>query len=217
MTRRWPRPVRPSRRRRPARGGYDRRASSSFGWLLLLAAVVALAWWQWPRIRQIVRRPVPKAVSQSPAGLKALTDSVDAATRRKDWVGALHWAKAAAENGPRHPLVMRNFAAAWHNYAVGNVRGIPLQRTSLDRMRCEALSFAAAESAMSLATNDDEWNAAAMVHGNNLAYLGFPNEALATYMHVLERRQEGAAANSADFLRDRLRNPLLADPAEPQP
>jgi hypothetical protein len=215
MTRRWPRPVRPSRRRRPSRGGYGRRGSGSLGWLLLLAVVVALAWWQWPRFRQLVGRPAPKAVSSAPAGLEALTDSVDATTRRQEWAQAIHWARAAAESGPRHSLALRNLAAAWHNYAVGNEGGIPVQRTSLDRMRCEALSFAAAESAMALATNDDEWTAAAMVHGNNLTYLGFPIEALAAYMHVLERRQESAAASHAVFLRDRLRNPLLSDPAGP--
>jgi hypothetical protein len=147
---------------------------------------------------------------------QALVDSVGAATATGRWDLALGWAQRLARIDPRHPLVIRDLSVTWHNYAVGDRwrQVVPRAglRTSLERMACESLAFALADSAERLAADPDAWTEAATWHGQLLETLGLPADALEQYHRVLrERPGSRTVAGRAYWIEAHLRDPQLPD------
>jgi hypothetical protein len=203
---RWPRGSKYTTRRGRRKGG------PGAGAIIVVLLLVAAGIWLVPRMAGIGKKAAPLV----PAGAQALADSTDAATRRGEWDAALDYAIELGRVAPHLSGAQRKLSVAWHNYGTGfrTIDGSPrsAQRTSIDKIECEIRALAAADSARALAANDQEWIAAAEVYGKTLEYLGLPVDAMNTYSQIVQRRPDhvGAAARIT-YLRDRLRDPLLAD------
>ncbi len=204
---RWPRGSRYSTRRS------RRRSGPGWGAVITVAVLIAAGLWFIPRIQKSYERATNE---QAPEGAQTLADSTDAATQRGDWDAALTFAVDLGKAAPNLSGAQLKLAIAWHNYATGmrTVHGEPrsVARTSVNRIECEIRALAAADSARSLAANEDEWIAAAEIYGKTLEYLGLPADAISIYSQILQRKPDDQPAQArADWLREHLKNPLLPD------
>lgn len=186
------------RRPRPAR------------WPLLLAALAAavlVALFVWARRR---------GGAPGAPGIVVEADSLEAATRRRDWPAVERWASRLVASQPRSFQALYQLADALHNRA-GMVtprlnRPRPALRLSLERIAAEARVLALLDSAARVAPSPDEWARAQLMRGRAYESLGLPLDALECYRAALERAPALEAADQRyRWVRAHLDDPRLPD------
>jgi hypothetical protein len=152
-------------------------------------------------------------------------ESLNAATRRRDWAEAERWGERLAAEQPRNFQVIYELALSLHNHSTAMTprfnRPRAALRTSLDRIAAEMRVLALLDSATRLAATPDDWARAQLLRGMAFEGLGFPIEALDIFRAVNQRSPKlGGPVLRMRWISAHLANPRVPDSLdvrEPEP